>query len=76
MAPRFMNSSIPQLAYSLLAFRKVVADTNAIGGKSAYLEGKIPSEVVDRFITEVETIDPPAISSEHFWFRSIVGEGI
>ena len=76
MSPRFMKSSIPQLAYSLLAFRKVVADTNAIGGKSAYLEGKIPSEVVDRFITEVETIDPPAISSEHFWFRSIVGEGI
>jgi predicted dehydrogenase len=23
-----------------------------------------------------ETIDPPAISSEHFWFHSIVGEGV
>jgi hypothetical protein len=76
MAPRFMNSSIPQLAYSLLAFRQVVADTNAIGGKDAYLEGRIPPEVVDRFIVEMETIDPPAIASESFWFHSIVGEGI
>lgn len=76
MAPRFMNSSIPQLAYSLLAFRQVVADTNAIGGKDAYLDGRIPPGVVERFITEMETIDPPAISSEHFWFHSIVGEGV
>jgi len=76
LAPRFMNSSIPQLAYSLLAFRQVVSDANAIGGKNAYLEGCIPSEVVDRFITQMETIDPPAISSDHFWFHSIVGEGI
>jgi hypothetical protein len=76
MTPRFMNSSIPQLAYSLLAFREVVAETNAIGGKGAFLEGRIPPEIVDRFITKMETIDPPAISSEHFWFHSIVGEGI
>lgn len=75
MTPRFMNSSIPQLAYSLLAFRKVVADTNSIGGKGAYLDGHIPPQLVDRFITEMETIDPPAISSQHFWFHSIVGEG-
>jgi hypothetical protein len=76
MTPRFMNSSIPQLAYSLLAFRQVVADTYAICGKGAFLEGRIPSDVVDRFITEMEAIDPPAISSENFWFHSIVGEGI
>jgi len=76
MVPRFMNSSIPQLAYSLLAFRQVVADTNAIGGKGAFLEGRIPPEVVDRFIIEMETIDPPAVSSEHFWFHTIVGEGV
>jgi len=76
MSPRFMNSSIPQLAYSLLAFRRVVTDTNAVGGKGAYLDGHIPPEVVDRFITEMEAIDPPAISSEHFWFHSIVGEGV
>jgi hypothetical protein len=66
MAPRFMNSSIPQLAYSLLAFRTVVADTIAIGGKDAHLGGSIPPEVVDRFIIEMDRIDPPAISSEHF----------
>lgn len=76
MVPRFINSSIPQLAYSLLAFRQVVADTNAMGGRDAYLEGRIPAEIVDRFITEMETIDPPAISADHFWFHAIVGEGI
>jgi hypothetical protein len=25
---------------------------------------------------QLEAIDLPAISSEHFWFHSIVGEGI
>ena len=76
MAVRFMNSSVPQLAYSLLAFRTVVAQTQAINGEDAFLEGKIPPEVVDQFITAMESIDPEAIKADHFWFKSIVGEGI
>ncbi len=76
MSPQFMNSSIPQLAYSLLAFRRVVASTIMVGGEGAFLDGHIPPEVIDRFIGEMETIDPSAILSEHFWFRSIIGEGI
>ena len=72
----FMNSSVPQLAYSLLAFRSMVQEAVAIGGDDAYLDGRIPPEVVDRFISRLEQIDPEAIKAERFWFQSIIGEGI
>ncbi len=75
MVVRFINSSVPQLAYSLLAFRTVVARTRAANGDDAFLDGMIPPELVDWFLTKMETIDPEAIATEHFWFRSIVGKG-
>lgn len=75
MRVEFMNSSVSQLAYSLLAFRSVVRETNALGGRDAFLEGRIPPEVVDRFITQMDRIDAEAIKAERFWFRSIVGGG-
>ncbi len=58
------------------AFRQVIADTNPILGNADFLEGRMPPEIVDRFITAIETVDPPAISSEHFWFHAIVEEGV
>jgi hypothetical protein len=72
----FMNSSVPQLAYSALAFREVAEKTRAKYGKDAFLKGQIPIEAVDEFITKMDAIDLPAIADGSFWFRSILGEGI
>ena len=76
MNRRFMNSTVDRLAFSLLAFRDVVQETQRRGGSDAYLNGQIPGDLVDQFIVQMEEIDPPAIESEQFWFRSITGEGI
>ncbi len=67
----FINSSIPQLAYSLLAYREAVKETNEIGGRGAFVEGRIPLEVTDRFITKLEEIDPIAIAPGSFWLLNI-----
>jgi len=72
----FINSSVEQLALSLLAFREVIRETQQRGGADAYPNGQIPSDLVDRFILRMEEIDPPAIKSDTFWLRSILGEGI
>lgn len=72
----FMNSNVVCLAYSLLAFRDVVRESREPGGSDAFLDGRIPNDVVDKFITRMDEIDPPAIKSDCFWFRSIMGEGI
>jgi SUKH-4 immunity protein len=71
----FMNSNVQCLASSLLAFREVVRETQQRGGTGAWLAGKIPSDVVDRFILRMDEIDPPAIKADTFWFRSVLGEG-
>jgi len=76
MKCRFMNSNVECLAGSLLAFRDVIQQTQQHGGTDAFLDGQIPTEVVDRFIERMDQIDPPAIKSDTFWFHSILGEGI
>jgi hypothetical protein len=72
---RFMNSNVQCLAFSLLAFRDVVRETQERGGADAWLQRQIPSDVVDRFILRMDDIDAPAIKSDAFWFHSILGEG-
>ncbi len=71
MEARFMNSSVLQLAYTLLAFGLLVRKTNESSGEDAYLDGRIPMEVADEFITTVEHIDPEAIKPGSFWLSSI-----
>ncbi|HEY1109116.1 MAG TPA: SUKH-4 family immunity protein, partial [Opitutaceae bacterium] len=76
MRDEFMNSSVLQLAYSLLAFRSAVQSAIDVGGDNAYLDSRIPNEVVERFIGEMDRIDPEAIKAERFWLRSILGDGV
>lgn len=76
MRDEFMNSSLLQLAYSLLAFRSAVQSAIDVGGDDAYLDNRIPNEVVERFIGEMDRIDPEAIKAERFWLRSILGDGV
>ena len=72
MRAEFMNSSLLQLAYTLLAFRHLVQKTNELGGSDAYLEGRIPMEIADHFIRVVDEIDPDAMKPERFWFTAVV----
>lgn len=76
MKSLFMNSTVECMAFSLLAFREVVRETQRRGGPDAYLNGQVPSELVDQFILRMDDIDPPAIKSGSFWFHSIMSEGI
>src|SRR5262245_24352642 len=61
MKSGFMNSDVGRLAATLLAFREVVQETQNRGGPDAYLNGQVPSDVVDRFIVQMDEIDPSAI---------------
>jgi hypothetical protein len=71
MSVHFINSSIPQLAYSLLAFRQAVEEIVAAGGRDAFLEKRVPIDVIDRFIGKMEKIDPKAIAPNSFWLTNI-----
>lgn len=72
----FVNSSVPHLAHSMLAFRDAVKRTQEINGADAFLNGQIPSSVVDEFFKRMDSIDPVGIKDGTFWFRSILNEGI
>jgi hypothetical protein len=67
-----MNSSLLQLVYTLLAFRRLVQKTNELGGDGAYLEGRIPLEIADEFIRAVDEIDQDAMRPDRFWFATVV----
>lgn len=63
----FMNSSIQQLAESLLAFEKMIRDTQEQNGEDAYLDGDIPETVRVWVRAELEMIDASAVADGCFW---------
>ena len=71
----FMNSSVTQLALSLLHFRQVVQTTLSLNGRDAFLDGNYPDFVVNDFINKMEVMDSAAIKAETFWFNTILNEG-
>ena len=62
-----MNQSIRQLAESLLAYRKLVEDTQAESGEDAFLDGKISAAARQELRRELTRIDPAAIKPDCFW---------
>jgi len=62
-----MNSSLPALAQCLVAYRTLVAEVIASEGDDAYLDGRIPKQMIDAFSVSVRAIDPAAATSETFW---------
>ena len=69
----FMNSSVSQLAYSLLAFRNLIEITNASAKPSTYFEGIRIPEFMNQWIHQLEAIDSRAIQPETFWHRQGIG---
>ena len=65
-----INSSIPQLAESLLAFRHLVRETQRRNGEDAYLDGNVPSGLQQWLLKEIIRIDSSAAHADCFWRRS------
>ncbi len=63
----FLNSSIPQLAESLLVYRQFVYDTQERNGEDAWLDGDIPEDLLKNIHDELLRIDPAAVQPDRFW---------
>ncbi len=61
-----INSSVPQLAESLLAFRHLIRETQRRNGEDAYLTGDVPSDVEQWLFNEIMRIDPAAVDADCF----------
>lgn len=66
-----VNKSIRQLAESLLAYRKLVKNTQEEFGEDAYLDGKISSAARDTLRHELAQIDPAAMKPGCFWHAQL-----
>jgi hypothetical protein len=62
-----LNKSIRQLAESLLAYRKMIKDSQAEFGEDAFLDGKTSTAARKELRQELTRIDPAAMKSGCFW---------
>ena len=63
----FVNSSVPQLAQCLLAFHGLVRESQTRSGSEAYLDGKIPDDVLDMFVETLKAVDGIALYDNSMW---------
>ena len=66
-----VNKSIRQLAESLLAYRKLVTDTQQEFGEDAFLDGKTSPAARKELRQELARIDPPALKPGCFWYGEL-----
>lgn len=65
--PIFINSSIPQLAESLLLYQRLVRRTIQTNGEDAFLDNNIPDDLRGWFAREMQRVDGVALADGHFW---------
>lgn len=68
--PRLMAGSIECLAYILLYFRDLVDHARERGGTDAFLEGRIPHDVVSTFFRRLQETDPVA-AVDSMWLDEV-----
>ncbi len=56
-----INSSVSKLAEALLAYDRLIAESQAANGTDAYLDGNVPAEALRKFVSLLATLDPPAL---------------
>ncbi|MGA2497512.1 MAG: SUKH-4 family immunity protein [Tepidisphaeraceae bacterium] len=66
-ASELVNTSVRQLAQSLLAYERMIRNAIALIGENAFLDGKIPASIRDELKRELKGIDPAAVKSNCFW---------
>ncbi len=62
----FINSSILQLAESLLVYAQLIQETQKENGDDAFLDNNIPERLKKWIFEELKRIDPPAVE-DGFW---------
>lgn len=70
-ARALLNGSVRQLAESLLAYRKLVEDTQAESGPDAFLDGKTSAAGRKNLREELTRIDPAAVKPGCFWHAEL-----
>ena len=70
-ARALMNKSVRQMAESLLAYRKLVTDTQAEFGPDAFLDGKTSVAARKSLREELGRIDPAAVQPGCFWHSEL-----
>ena len=66
-----MNTSVRQLAESLLAYRKLIEDTQAEFGPDAFLDGKTSAAIRQHLKDELIRIDRAAVEPGSFWYSEL-----
>ncbi len=67
----FMNSSVRQLAESLLAYRNMVRAAVEANGENAFFFNQIPATALDTLKQELTRIDASAVAPRTFWTQEL-----
>ena len=62
-----VNSTLEALADCLIAYRALVTATVSVGGDDAFLDGRVPKQLIERFAASVSASDPAATQPGTFW---------
>jgi len=62
-----VNSTVGALADCLISYRALVTETIPIGGDDAFLDGRVPKHLTERFAASVSASDPAATQPGTFW---------
>jgi len=62
-----VNSTVGTLADCLIAYRGLVTEVISIGGDDAFLDGRVPKHLTERFAASVCASDPAAAQPGTFW---------
>jgi hypothetical protein len=60
-----VNSTLEALADCLIAYRALVTATVSVGGDDAFLDGRVPKHLIERFAASVSASDPAAAQPGH-----------
>lgn len=67
MAEVYINKDVPTLAETLLRFRNLIQEAQRVGGKDAYVEGRVPADLQRGFETFLRQADPRALEQDSLW---------
>ena len=70
--PNFMNSSIPQLAESLLLYQRLVRRTIQANGEDAFMDNNISDDLREWFASEMRRVDGVALAEDGFWKGELI----
>jgi len=58
-----MSASVTKLADVLFGYKRLIAESQAANGEEAFLDGNVPPDALQRFVSLVGMLDPTALLS-------------